>query len=230
MTLDELLSDREHGSEHIAYLGAELMLECDDVGEMLSIARTLADAFPTMAILKNLLSRISRSPSRRTLLKFLEMLDESQERIIEKALRILPDNPVVATISRSGTVEGVLGALPTKMVYVSESLPGGEGKGVAEELYELVGYSVELIADTAWGLVAPDVDVFLVGADALLPDSFINKVGTLEVALVAQHFEKPFYVAATSLKRISSIELEKGRNALFETIPNELVQGFITDE
>jgi methylthioribose-1-phosphate isomerase len=48
-----------------------------------------------------------------------------------------------------------------------------------------------------------EIDCVIVGADALRvfpPLGFINKIGTLHLALAAKEFKKPFYVVANTLK------------------------------
>jgi translation initiation factor 2B subunit (eIF-2B alpha/beta/delta family) len=142
--------------------------------------------------------------------------------------------PLVATLSRSGTVvDALVGA--EAAVLIGESRPAREGVGVAERLAD-AGLDVTLTTDAALpALVAragrdgrpagesseaagevptrevpvPEeatvderdatrqVDVVLVGADAVLADgSVVNKTGTFATALAAARAGVPVYVVA----------------------------------
>ncbi|MFB6096854.1 MAG: NUDIX domain-containing protein [Haloferacaceae archaeon] len=116
-------------------------------------------------------------------------------------LRDGDDSPLVATLSRSGTVtEALLAARPR--VLIGESRPAGEGADVAEQL-ATAGLAVTLTTDAAlaWAFDAaagtPTPDAVLVGADTVLPDgSVVNKVGTRALALAAARAGVPVYAVA----------------------------------
>ncbi|AEM58301.1 initiation factor 2B [Haloarcula hispanica N601] len=92
----------------------------------------------------------------------------------------------LATLSRSGTVRAVVDAAAPAAVLVAESLPGGEGVGVAETFADSA--AVTLTTDAAFGheLDVWNADTLVVGADRVLPDGrVVNKVGTCPAALSA---------------------------------------------
>ena len=71
-----------------------------------------------------------------------------------------------------------------------------------------------------------ECDAVVVGADSLLKTGFINKTGTLPLALTAKHLHREFYVAAPSYKFSNEYpELDKN----FEFVPKELVTAFISE-
>ena len=97
------------------------------------------------------------------------------------------------------------------------------------------------------------VDLVLVGADTITANGdVVNKIGTSQVALIAQHFRVPFYVAAQTLK--FGLGLESGedvpieerdlsevvdpkqipkaniRNPVFDVTKAEYVTGIVTEK
>lgn len=110
------------------------------------------------------------------------------------------------------------------------------------------GIDVTLVADAQLpGLVA-EAEAVAVGADAILADgSFLNKAGTMPLALTARRLRVPFYVVAESWKVLPPGVRpfpEEGdpaevappltgvtvRNPYFETTPGPLVTAYLTEE
>ena len=77
-------------------------------------------------------------------------------------------------LSRSETVTDALLHARPPWVGVAESRPGGEGRVVADTLRE-TGIPVALVPDAAiaTALVSFQVEVILVGADAILPSGAV---------------------------------------------------------
>ncbi|HXG42126.1 MAG TPA: NUDIX domain-containing protein [Dehalococcoidia bacterium] len=152
----------------------------------------------------------------------------------------------IATYSRSSTVLAALLARRPARVLLSEGRPGQEGLQLARELAG-AGIAVTLVADAQLpGLVA-EAEAVVVGADALLADgSFVNKAGTLALALAARRHRVPFYVVAEAWKALPPGVApfpEEGeadeiapptmgvtvRNPYFETTPASLVTAYLTE-
>ncbi len=99
------------------------------------------------------------------------------------------------------------------MVFVAESLPGGEGVELARQLRR-AGRSVSLVPDSGLAWAIRESDAVLVGADAVTLDPCLfNKVGSLYAALAASRFGKPFIPVFESYKihpvvKCSIIEVE----------------------
>jgi len=158
----------------------------------------------------------------------------------------------VMSLSMSGTVDGVIRALHVEGaiggVLCSESRPALEGRRLAASL-AAVGLDVELFADGALTTALDRTDVVLVGADALMEDVFINKVGTRALAAAALHRGVPVYVLASTEKLVMPalapyLTLREGSpddiwegpprgvrvcNPYFERVPLDLVAAVITD-
>ena len=85
-------------------------------------------------------------------------------------------------------------------VIVTEGHPVSEGFPCAAALAK-GGIPVRIIADAAVGVTMGSVDLVIVGAEGVLEDGgIVNKVGTLQIAVLAKAMGKPFYVATESYK------------------------------
>lgn len=101
-----------------------------------------------------------------------------------------------------GTALGVIRAAVEEgkkvRVIATETRPKLQGARLTA--YELMrdGIPVTLIADTMVGYVMYKrmVDKVIVGADRIVEDAVINKIGTYQIAVLAKMHEIPFYVAA----------------------------------
>jgi ribose 1,5-bisphosphate isomerase len=96
------------------------------------------------------------------------------------------------THSLSGTVQTVLlaGKAQLARVYVTEARPRCEGRTTARTL-AAVGIPVTLLTDAEAGIVLPECQAVVVGADTVLADgAVVNKAGTYLLALAA-HAARP---------------------------------------
>jgi len=85
-------------------------------------------------------------------------------------------------------------------VIATESRPWKQGLITSRELSE-VGVPVTLIVDSAVRWAMKDIDMVLVGADTISSNgAVINKIGTSQIALVAQEARVPFVVCAETYK------------------------------
>lgn len=131
--------------------------------------------------------------------------DPGVEAAAQHLVRMCPERPLnIMTYSASGTVEAVLDALQEEgrlaQVYLSEAQPGGEGRALAARLAAEWGprdVEVLLTHDAALPALLPRVDALVVGADLLLADGIVNKVGTAMLVSAALRSGIPVTVAAT---------------------------------
>jgi len=85
-------------------------------------------------------------------------------------------------------------------VIVTEGRPDETGLGMARLISEL-GVPVTMVLDSAVGYIMEEVDMALVGAEAVAENGgIINKLGTYSVSLSARAHNVPVYVAAESYK------------------------------
>ncbi len=161
-----------------------------------------------------------------------------------------------------GTALGVVRAAIEKgknvKIYATETRPKLQGARLT--VFELMKdkIPVTLITDNMVGYVFQKklVNKVIVGADRILVDGHvINKIGTLTIAVLAKHFNIPFYVAAPlstfdlkskleevkieerspeEVKKINNFYITvpkvKVLNPAFDVTPPELVTGIITEK
>lgn len=89
----------------------------------------------------------------------------------------------------------------------TETRPYFQGSRLTAWELEREGFDVTLIPDNATAKVMSDgeVDCVLVGSDRSAANGdFANKVGTYQIALLARHFDIPFYALVQSSDKLSS--------------------------
>lgn len=114
-----------------------------------------------------------------------------------------------------GTALGVVRAAREEgkeiKVFADETRPRLQGARLT--CYELKrdGIPVTLISDTMVGYVMSKglVDKVVVGADRIVKDAVLNKIGTYNVAVLAKEHGIPFYVAAPTSTMDSTITSEE---------------------
>ncbi len=143
-------------------------------------------------------------------------------------------------------------------VYADETRPLLQGARLTAFELQKAGVDITLITDSmAASMMAQElVDVVIVGTDRVAANGdFANKIGTLGLAIVAHHFNIPFYVACPSStldlhtatgeeivieerkddevthvhgERVAPEDV-KVRNPAFDVTPHHLVTGYITE-
>ncbi len=137
-------------------------------------------------------------------------------------------------------------------IYQTVSRPTSEGKNQAKILSSL-GYEVNYIEDVTVGKFLSLIDFALTGADGIRSNHFINKAGTLMIALACKRFGIPYYVISDSRsilneqecapELIRKLTAEPPKNAdgmwqfppggvhpisyYYDTTPNDTVKNFI---
>jgi ribose 1,5-bisphosphate isomerase len=150
----------------------------------------------TVKELANVISEVSN--------QFVENLEKSKEKIASVGAKRISHDSIVLTHCHSSTVTGMLKWAKeegkTFEVVCTESRPVFQGRITAKELLE-AGIRTTLIVDSAVRYFMNEVDLVVVGADALTSEgNIINKIGTSMVALAAKEARTPFYVVSELLK------------------------------
>jgi translation initiation factor 2B subunit (eIF-2B alpha/beta/delta family) len=146
----------------------------------------------------------SRGPALATgLRRFRSGLESSRRRIASKfAAGLRTFKPVtIATYSYSSTVIGALIAARRRIatVLVAESRPEFEGRVTAEKLSR-AGIRVLYTTDAGLLGLMRTTRLFVVGADAVLPYAFVNKIGTRTACLAAREAGVTSLVLSDSTK------------------------------
>jgi translation initiation factor eIF-2B subunit delta len=262
--LQEIREDNRSGAAQLAQTGAQLLLGVLKQGkaeEIRALGRTLVDAQPSMAPMTNLVNQLFaaidaledpqaiREQGKAAVQKFLDNLIAGPEKIKGNALALLKDKKRVMTHSYSSTCLAVLGHAQGIEVICPESRPLCEGLRTAKELGKK-GIRVRIVVDSAAPSLMGDCDVVIVGADAILPEGVVNKIGTYALALAAREQKVPFYVLAGTEKFLpppfaqalrieekdpkevtqEAIPHSKVENRYFDITPLELITGVVTQE
>jgi ribose 1,5-bisphosphate isomerase len=187
--------------------------------------------------------------------RFQTNLASSKERIAEIGSKRICEGTTIFTHCHSSTVTYMLAkakaAGKTFGVVCTETRPAFQGRITAKELVDL-GFQTTFIVDSAARSFMHDVDLIVVGADAITSEgNVVNKIGTSAIAVLAQEARKPFYVVSELLKfdpatlygeyekieernrdevwKEAPVEL-KVRNPAFDVTPRDLIHGIICEE
>lgn len=140
-------------------------------------------------------------------------------------------------------------------IYQTVSRPSNEGKQQAKFLASL-GFTVKYVEEVAIGRFMPAIDIALLTADGILKNQFINKAGSLLIALACNQFNKPTYVLTDTRRRLNedncpaelleklTTEPQKPTeelwqfppkevtpiNYFYDATPSELVTNYITEQ
>jgi len=248
---------------------------------MIDAAGELISARPTAVNLdwavRRMLPHIAtdRSPSQvRRLVEEEAVRIEGEEierslAIARAGLKLLRDDSAVMTICNTGSLAGPgLGTALGIVLHVRaqgrrvrviacETRPLLQGARLTMLELKRAGVPARLIADSAAATFMPDCDLVLAGADRIARNGdTANKVGTLMLAILAQEFGKPFYVAAPGstfdhkMKTGKKILVEKrdprevtsfgscrvapegaiAINPAFDVTPARFITGFVTEK
>ncbi len=188
----------------------------------------------------------------------LERRYERMSRAGSLLVSLLPDRATVMTNCFGETIVGTMiraaqeKGLELKLV-VPETRPYFQGSRLTASVAAEMGADVTVITDNmpAEVLSHGQVDLFTTAADAITMDGYVvNKIGTLQIAIVAKHYGVPYFVTGipdnisirdvTIEQRDPQLVLEvcgqrkarpevKGYYPSFDITPPHLVSGVVTD-
>jgi translation initiation factor eIF-2B subunit delta len=161
----------------------------------------------------------------------------SSSRLIGKTgAELITEGSTVLIHSASSSVRAMLEAARGKVqfnVCCTEAQPIGEGLEMAADLIA-IGFEVEVLQDPVAIELLPGMDLVLAGADAIGPESAINKRGTNALAQRARPLEVPFYLVAAAEKVLPAplfeeAVLRQGAGSLTEVISLDSFTAVVTD-
>jgi ribose 1,5-bisphosphate isomerase len=229
--LRALATDHRSGAAEISDRAVALLAEfcrqeqADDSRlpyALAELAETALSVQPSMAPLLNLANLIQLAAEQdahplRSLRMALEKFRHQRQQATAKIARLfaarLRRHRAVLTYSYSSTV---LAALVTaarggrgragsvERVIVSECRPLYEGRLLAERLAEQ-GIAVTLVVDAALRVEVEAAEAIVVGADAVLEGSYVNRLGTRLLQEQARTARRPFFVLADTAKFLSPL-------------------------
>ena len=163
--------------------------------------KKLLEARPTAVPLFNALKELKKQKSAEKINILVNEFKNSRKKIAENSSGIFKKKSVIITHCHSHEVIAVLikNKKRIKKVFVTETRPKMQGLKTAKDLTK-AGMDFKFIIDSAAGFYMKEADMVVVGSDALRRKGFINKIGTLPIALTAYEFNKPLYVIANTFK------------------------------
>ncbi len=247
--------------------------------EYLRTARpTAVNLFWATERMKKKLQALAKEPIGEAKQKLLqeaqEILEEDRRtchKIAEFGARLVPPGARIMThcnagglaTAEYGTALGIIFRAhelgKVKEVFVGETRPLLQGARLTSWELKQAGVAVTLVCDTMAGSVLKQkgVDFVVVGADRIAVNGdTANKIGTYNLAVLAQYHKIPFYVAAPwstidlSIADGSQIPIEERHrqeitewggkqwapdginvwNPAFDVTPAELITGFVTEK
>ncbi len=273
--LQRLQTDKTSGATTLAELAIDIVeafLAEHDARKQQELAVALEGlvgavvaAQPSMAVMIDLAQVVLQacaegfSPESRTdrlrhaLMSFRRNLRDSTQALCQRALGIFPPQASVLTYSNSATVTAVLCHAQAhrglRRVLLSEARPAYDGRPQAHALVE-AGIAVEYTIDAGLFGKLAEADLVVVGADAVFPEYFVNKVGTNALARLAHAQGIPCFclcavskflpAAASVLLRIVDHPGDEVwphappgvhvHNRYFEETPLALLTGIVSDQ
>lgn len=207
--------------------------------------RVLLHLRPTEPMLSHVLELASKGVTREEILKHFS---EAQDKINKNVFKLIKDNSRIFTHCHSTNVVRAL--IYAKKhgkhfeVYNTETRPLYQGRQTARELGE-AGIKVTNYVDSAARLGIIKSDAVFLGADALLKNSVINKIGSGMIAEVAFNNKISIYILADSWKYAAkNVKIEERdfhevwdpntnlihvENPAFEPIPIKYIRAIISE-
>ena len=228
-----------------AFFAYSLIPAKDSIKKLLSLR-------PTEPMLEKVLTLVGKMPDK----KIIEHFDSAQNQINKYVLKLVKPNDKIFTHCHSTNVVNALIFAKKSWakfeVYNTETRPLFQGRKTAKELRK-AGIKVTMFVDSAMATAIEKenskdkmfVDKVFLGADALLTNGVINKIGSGMLAELAHNHKIPFYVIADSWKfSKKKVPIEnrslnevwnrapknvKIKNPAFEFVPEKYISGIVTE-
>lgn len=183
------------------------------------------------------------------------------QKVGDRLAERIPDGGSVLTQCYGETIIGALiramrSSGKTFRAYCAETRPYMQGARLTASCFASSGIDTTVLTDNmiAYAMDAGLIDVFTSAADTVCRDGHIaNKVGSLQIAILAKHFGIPYYVTGTpdrDKKAKSDIVIEmrapsqvlayrglkttlpetKAIYPSFDIVPPHLISGVVTDK
>lgn len=275
---DEIYTMRVRGAGKIARFAAETInnlagsYKGNNLDELKTLlkegAQTLVKTRPTAISLRNALRLTLQEANGNNVNDFKKSVNSEAQKFIQNSLKAITTigmygakrvktSDVLLTHCNSSAALAVIIEAHKEgkkiRAFATESRPWNQGFLTVRELAEN-GVDVTLIVDSAVRHMIKDEDInaVFVGADTVCSNgTVINKIGTSQIALVADEARIPFYVCAETYKfspeslkgELVTIEERdpreiadpaqfpkvKFRNPVFDATPSEYIDAIITE-
>ncbi len=141
--------------------------------------------------------------------EIIKTSETKKKKIGNIGAKLIFNHSKILTISSSSLIKEIFSAahlLKRKFtVYCLESRPHNEGHALAFELAKK-GIPSVLTTDAMMGQILGEVNMVISGADRIYESGFVNKTGTLPLAIASKTYQIPFYIAAETDKILKEID------------------------
>jgi len=209
------------------------------------LKKKLINARPTEPLLFNSIKKFDKGLNYSDILKHFDLV---QERVNKFVLRLLKGKKIVYTHCHSSTViNALIYAHKHKWkgeVYNTETRPLFQGRKTARDLKK-AGIKVTMFVDAAIKEAAEGSDIVFLGADAILKDGVVNKIGSNLIGEIIKNNKIPLYILSDSWKyskKTIKIEERKSKevwknkpkglkieNPAFEKIEKRYIKGIVSE-
>ena len=179
----------------------------------------------------------------------------------DNLLKVIPEGSTILTQCYGETIIGTLIRAAKRenknfKVICAETRPFLQGARLTASCFAEEGFDTTVVTDNMIGELMDKgkIDIFTSAADTITEDgSVVNKIGTFQIALLANHFNVPYYVTGIpdkGKKTLEDVKIEmrdpedvltlggvkhtqkgvKGYYPSFDATPNTLVEGIVTDK
>lgn len=168
--------------------------------------------------------------------KILEQKKKAEEKIYEFTENLIFDGAKILTHCYSTSVLNSIKKAKEKgknfSVINTETRPNFTGRLTSKFLNDLNIKNIH-ISDFGISRIIDDIDFVLIGCEAIEENGIINKIGSKVISIVANFYNKKFYVLGQSLKFCKCKEkyLEKKRksNEIWDINDKILIENFAYD-
>lgn len=178
---------------------AKAALKAYYLSPTLASKRILLSLRPTEPMLSHVLELADKVPKEKIITHF----QNAQDKINKEVFKVIKDNAVIFTHCHSTNVVRALIYAKNHgkkfQVYNTETRPLYQGRITARELAE-AGIRVTNYVDSAAAIAIKQTSMVFLGADALLENEVINKVGSGMISEIAKNNKVPVYIIADSWK------------------------------
>ncbi len=230
--IQQFLLNRTSGAEELSKNALEIikkLYHLENKEERITeFLRKSAEQFPVMVPILKIKDFLQNNDiSDDNLKKLISLL--SDKSYIKNVSFLFSRPKHLLTFSNSSSVRKIVKRYRTSIlkIFCCHSLPLGEGEYL-HKFFEEQKINSTLIEDSEISKILKDVDFIIIGADAITKNYFVNKIGTLQLVLLANYFQKPVYVVASKSKIINADRLDISRlGPYFEKVDNKLVTKII---
>ncbi len=231
---NHVISDNVSGSGSIVNQLQEALLRLATGGEPINLQalytelKQFREHFPQFGILVHFLksfddtfhghAEIKNDNLVNFVLNYREKWDNVQKKVIQSFCdEVGLSGKTVLLHSNSSTIHQLFKNNFTQnpLIYQTLSSPANEGIIQAKVLSKM-GFKVQLFHEDALSKYISHIDFAILGADLILNDIFLNKIGSFSIALLCNYFNKSVYVLADRRKKLEMKEISREDLQLFK--------------